>query len=351
MACGGLIHDLRDPVSSENSMVHAYRDAIVVDGLNVSNWDSDAVYDSLSAGGVTAINATIATWEGFLETVDHLARWDARFRERADTIAPIGTADDILAAKRDGKTGIIFGFQNASPIEDRIDRLALFHRLGVRIIQITYHERNLLGDGCYERVPGGLTHFGAEAVAEMNRLGILIDLSHVGDRTTLDVIDASEKPVSVTHANARPYYDVPRNKTDEAVRRLAERGGVVGATCIVTFLKTGASSTLPDYVDAIDDLVQRIGIDHVAIGTDFTQDQTPDFWRYIGSQQGSKFPAPYINRTDRPDRRPLYPRGLETPDKLPALAAALSDRGYTWEDVEKLLGGNWMRLFHEVWQP
>ncbi len=327
-----------------------YRDAIVVDGLNVSNWDSDAVYDSLNAGGVTAINATVATWEGFLETVDNLVRWDVRLRERADTISPVRTADDILAAKRDGKTGIIFGFQNASPIEDRIDRLALFHRLGVRIVQVTYNERNLLGDGCYERVSGGLTHFGADAVAEMNRLGILIDLSHVGERTTLDVIDASEQPVSCTHANAKSYYDVRRNKTDEALRRLAERGGVVGATCIITFLKTGEDSTLPDYVDAIDDLVQRIGIDHVAIGTDFTQDQTQGFWRYIGSQQGSKYPARYIDPNVRNDRRLLYPRGLETPDRLPALADALSDRGYRWDDVEKLLGGNWMRLFRQVWQ-
>ena len=338
-------------MSSENSTSLRYRDAVVVDGLNVSSWDSDAVYDSLRAGGVTAINATIATWEGFTETVDHLARWDVRLRERADKIAPIGTVDDILAAKRDGKTGIIFGFQNASPIEDRLDRLAVFHRLGVRIVQLTYHERNLLGDGCYERVPGGLTHFGADAVAEMNRLGILIDLSHVGERTTLDVIDASGKPVSVTHANAKAYYDVPRNKTDEALRRLAERGGVVGATCITTFLKTGASSTLPDYVDAIDDIVQRIGIDHVGIGTDFTQDQTDDFWRYIGSQQGSKYPARYIDPNVRIDWQRIYPKGLKTPDKLPALADALSDRGYGWQDVEKVLGGNWMRLFREVWQP
>ena len=339
-------------MTSPDHAPRLYRDAIVVDGLNVSNWDSDAVYESLRAGGVTAINATVATWEGFRETVDHLARWDVRLRERADTIAPIGTVDDILAAKRDGRTGIIFGFQNASPIEDRIDRLAVFHRLGVRIIQVTYHERNLLGDGCHERVPGGLTHFGAEAVAEMNRLGILIDLSHVGDRTTLDVIDASEKPGSVTHANAKPYYDVPRNKTDEAVKRLAERGGVVGATCIVTFLKTGASL----HAGRLRGRDRRHGRadrhrprrhrDRLHARPDPTR-----FWRYIGSQQGSKFPAPYIDRTDRPDRRPLYPKGLETPDKLPALADALSDRGYTWEDVEKVLGGNWIRLFREVWQP
>ncbi len=326
-----------------------YREAVVVDGLNVSNWDSDAVYQSLDVGGVTAINATVVAWENFRETVDHLARWNVRFRERASRITPVRTVDDILAAKRDGKTGIIFGFQNATPIENRLDRLAVLHRLGVRVIQITYHESNLLADGCFERSNGGLSNFGADAVAEMNRLGILIDLSHVGERTTLDVIETSEKPVSCTHANAKPYYDVPRNKADEAVRKLAERGGVVGATCIITFLKTGPDSTVADYVDAIDDMVQRIGIDHVGIGTDFTQDQPNSFWRYIGSQQGTRFPARYIDPAVQYDEMLLYPKGLETPDKLPALADALADRGYKWEDVEKVLGGNWMRLFREVW--
>ena len=336
-------------MSSDKSTADLYRDAVVVDGLNVSNWDSDAVFRSLQAGGVTAINATVVSWENFVQTVDNLAEWDVRFRERADTVMLIRTADDILEAKQKGKTGIILGFQNATPIEDRLDRLATFHRLGVRIIQVTYHERNLLGDGCYEPRGGGLSNFGVDAVAEMNRLGILIDLSHVGERTTVDVIEASEKPVSCTHANAKPYYDVPRNKTGEALRLLAERGGVVGATCINTFLRTGTGSTLEDYVDAIDDMVERIGIDHVGIGTDFTQDQPGSFWRYISSQQGTKFPAKYIDPEVRYDMMQLYPKGLETPDELPALADALVARGYRWSDVEKVLGGNWVRLFREVW--
>jgi len=335
--------------SPDRPTAELYRDAVVIDGLNVSNWDSPAVFESLQAGGVTAINATVATWENFLQTMDHLAQWDVRFRARADTVTLIRTADDILEAKRRGKTGIILGFQNATPIENRLDRLETLHRLGVRIIQVTYNERNLLGDGCYEPRGGGLSNFGADAVEEMNRLGILIDLSHVGERTTMDVIEASEKPVSCTHANAKPYYDVPRNKTDEAVRRLAERGGVIGATCINTFLKTGPDSTLEDYVDALDDMVDRIGIDHVGIGTDFTQDQPQSFWRYIGSQQGTRFPAKYIDPEVRYDKMRLYPKGLQSPDKLPALADALVTRGYRWSDVEKLLGGNWMRLFREVW--
>ena len=326
-----------------------YDESLVIDGLNVSNWDSPAVYDSLSLGGVTAINATIATWEGFAETLDNISAWSLRFKKRSDSITLVETVDDILEAKRSGRTGIILGWQNATPIENDLDRLGLFHRLGVRIVQVTYHERNLLGNGCYERRDDGLSHFGADAVAEMNRLGILVDLSHVGEKTTLDAIETSRKPVAFTHANARSYHDVVRNKTDEALRALADRGGVVGVTCIVTFLRTGYESTVDDYAEAIDDMVGRVGIDHVGIGTDYTQDQPESFWRYIGSQQGTKYPSTFDDGTARYQDRQLYPQGLETPDKLPNLTAALARRGRGSAEIEKILGGNWLRLLRDVW--
>ncbi len=326
-----------------------YDESLVIDGLNVSNWDSPAVYDSLSLGGVTAINATIATWEGFAETLDNISAWSLRFKERSDSITLVETVDDILEAKRNGRTGIILGWQNATPIENDLDRLGLFHRLGVRIVQVTYHERNLLGNGCYERRDDGLSHFGADTVAEMNRLGILVDLSHVGEKTTLDAIETSRKPVAFTHANARSYHDVVRNKTDEALRALADRGGVVGVTCIVTFLRTGYESTVDDYAEAIDDMVGRVGIDHVGIGTDYTQDQPESFWRYIGSQQGTKYPSTFDDGTARYQDRQLYPQGLEMPDKLPNLTDALVRRGHGSAEIEKILGGNWLRLLRDAW--
>ena len=202
-----------------------YDDAIVIDGLNVSNWDSPAVFRSLQAGGVTAINATISTWENYPETMDTIAAWLRRFGEYEDVLTQVTTVADIRRAKQDGKVGIILGFQNATPIENDLDRLAVFHALGVRIIQMTFHERNLLGNGCYEPRDGGLSHFGVDAVRELNRLGVLVDLSHCGTRTTLDTIEQSERPVACTHANARSYFDVPRNKTDEALKLMAKRGG------------------------------------------------------------------------------------------------------------------------------
>ena len=327
----------------------SYDDAIVIDGLNVSNWDSPAVFEGLQAGRITAINATVATWENFLQTMDHITAWTRRFRER-DDIMQVKGIDDIHTAKEQSKTGIILSFQNASPIENDLDRLGLFHALGVRTIQLTYHERNLLGNGCWERRDEGLSNFGVDAVREMNQLGILIDLSHVGDRTTIEAIETSEKPVAITHANARSFCDHPRNRTEESLKLLAERGGVVGACSFVPFLPNGHDSTVEDYVDAIDDMVQRIGIDHVGIGTDNTQDQPLEFWHYIAAQQGTRFPSTFADGSVPYTELCFQPQGMETPAELPKLAEVLLDRGHTGEDAVKILGGNWLRLFEEVWR-
>ena len=322
-----------------------YEESIVVDGLNVSNWRSPAVYRSLNAGRVTAINATIAIFDKFPEAMDNISAWVRRLRERSDTLDHVTSVEHIVEAKRSGKTGVIFGWQNASPIENDLDRLALFHRLGVRIIQLTYNERNLLGNGCWERVDDGLSNFGVDAVREMNRLGILIDLSHVGDRTTLDAIEHSEQPLACTHANARSFFNHARNKTDDALRLIAEKGGVIGATAWPPFLRKGFKSTLEDYGDAIDDMVERVGIDHVGIGTDFTQDQSKEWFDVLLSQQGTK---PTERRKEYPDT-PTHPVEIETPDKLSNVASELARRGYGRPDIAKVLGGNWMRLLQEVW--
>ena len=327
-----------------------YDEAFVIDGLNVSNWESAPVFERLRAGNITAISATVVTWENFLQTMAHLAVWMRRFRER-DDIIQVKDTGDIRIAKEVGKTGIILNFQNASPIENELDRLGLFHAIGVRIIQLTYHETNLLGSGCWERNDCGLSNFGVDAVREMNQLGILIDLSHVGPKTTMDAIELSDQPVTITHANARNFCDHPRNKEQEALKLLAEKGGVVGATSYTKFLPKAFESTVEDFVDAIDDMVQRIGIDHVAIGTDSTHDQPLEFWHYLMSQQGTKFPATFGDPTLPYTELSFQPKGIESPAEFPNLADALLNRGYGTKDIVKLLGGNWLDLFERVWNP
>ena len=320
-----------------------YDNSIVIDGLNVSNWDSPEVYSSLLSGGITAINATIAIWEGFEETMRNLEEWYVRFQDNNNLLHATSVAD-IIKAKSDNKTAIIFGWQNASPIENRLDRLQLFHALGVRIIQITYNERNLIGNGCYERRDDGLSLFGVDAIKEMNSLGILIDLSHVGDQTTIEAAELSEFPVAITHANARSYVNHPRNKTDDALKLVSEKGGVVGANAFPPFLKKGLESNLTDYVDCIEDLIERVGVDHTAIGTDFTQDQPASFYEWIFMQQGTKS----VGKNPMPDTYHALP-GLESPNKMRDISYELERRGYSHKDIVKILGGNWLNLFKKVW--
>ena len=164
-------------------MFQTYYDSIVIDGLDTSNWDDPSVYDNLVKGGVTAINATISIWDDFETTMDNIAGWNQRFETFSNKIIKIRSVEDIYLAKKQKKCGVIFGWQNSSAIGANLERLSVFNDLGVKIIQITYNERNLVGNGCYENTDKGLINFGREFVSEMNKLGILIDLSHVGKKT------------------------------------------------------------------------------------------------------------------------------------------------------------------------
>ena len=317
---------------------------ITIDGLNVSNWESKNVYRDLRKGNVNVINATVATWENYSQTLANISTWYSRFNNRPE-ISLIKNVNDILKSADNNKTGIIMGFQNASPIENNLDYLYTFNELHVKIIQLTYHERNLLGNGCYERSDEGLSNFGIDAIKIMNDIGILIDLSHVGITTTIETIERSEKPVAITHANPKSYYNVPRNKTDESLKLMASKGGVVGVTAIAPFLKNGNDSTIEDYVDAISYTIDLIGLDHVAIGTDFTQDQPESFWKYIGAQQGTKFPSTFTDTTNPSN----YPINFETPDKFPDLINTMKNKGFANNEIAKVLGLNWIRIFQEVW--
>ena len=322
-----------------------YENSIVFDALNTSNWESSNVYDSLSEGNITAINATIVIWENYQQTMQAIQRWQERFTSQSDTLLNALTVNDIKTAKESKRTGVILGWQNATPIENDLNNLARFYELGVRIIQLTYNERNLLGNGCYERRDEGLSHFGVDAVKEMNDLGILIDLSHCGDQTCYDAIELSEKPVSITHSNSRDFFAHPRNKPTEMIKLLAEKGGVIGANAFPPFLPNGFNSTISDYIDAIEDLVDKVGVDHVGIGTDFTQDQSNKWMDELFYQQGTK-----PKKRAKPYPNPVHhPHGLENPSKLSSVATELSNRGYSAQDIGKILGGNWMKLLKTTW--
>jgi len=313
---------------------------LVVDGLNISRFDR-SVFEDLRRGGVTAANCTCSIWENFRDSMDQVARWQAHFREHADLITQVFTTADIHRAKAEGRTGIILGWQNLSGIEDRLDYLGLFKALGVGVMQIAYNTQNWVGTGCYEKHDGGLSEFGHEVIAEMNRLGILCDLSHVGPRTSEDVIRASTRPVAYTHCLPAGLKAHPRNKTDAQLRSIAERGGFVGVTMFPPFLRRGTQSTVDDYVEAIEYVIELVGESQVGIGTDFTQGYGREFFDWITHDKG------YARKlTDFKGKAPFV-KGLDTLAHYPNLTRAMEKRGWKETRIRAVLGENWLRFLGE----
>lgn len=318
-----------------------HRDAIVIDGLVVSNW-SPEVFEAMRAGGLTAANCTCSIWENFRDTCLNLARWDRWFDEHGDLIVKVRTADDIRLAKQTGKVGVILGFQNTSAFEDQLDAIGFFKQAGVGIVQMTYNTQNLIGNGCYESTDGGLSDFGREAVAEMNRVGMLCDLSHVGANTSRDVILASRKPVAYSHCLPSGLKEHPRNKSDDELRFIAEHGGFIGVTMFPPFLKRGVEAGVDDVVEAIDYVINLAGEDAVGIGTDFTQGHGDAFFDWITRDKG------YARRlTDFGEI--TFPEGFATLAEYPNLTAAMADAGWPETKIRKILGLNWLRLLEDVW--
>jgi membrane dipeptidase len=314
---------------------------IVIDGLIVSNFGR-SVFEDMRRGGITAANCTSCVWENFTETMRNTAKWKGWLRDNADLIIQIYTTEDIHRAKRENKTGIILGWQNTSAIDDQIGYLTLFHQLGLRIVQITYNTQNLVGCGCYESHDSGLSDFGREVLAEMNRLGILCDLSHVGPKTSEDAIVASTQRVAYSHGLPSGLKAHPRNKSDEQLRFIAQRNGFVGVTMFPPFLKKGASATIEDYVEAIEYVINVCGEDCVGVGTDFTQGYDKSFFDWITHDKG-------FGRKLTDFGTVINPEGMRTIGEFPNLTAAMQRRGWKEARIAKVIGENWLQLLSDVW--
>lgn len=322
-----------------------HNDAIVIDALMISNW-SRAVFEDMRNGGLTAVNCTCSVWENFPATIANIAQWRRWFAEHEDILLRVRTTADIKRAKAEGKTGIILGFQNTSAIEDQLDYLGILKDLGVGIMQLTYNTQNYSGAGCWEPKDAGLTGFGGEVVERMAHEGIVCDLSHVGDQTTKDAIVASPKPVCFTHAQPLALFDTPRNKSPEAVRLLADHGGIMGVSLFTPGMKQGNDATVADVVDVIAYLIDEMGEEQVAIGTDFTQDhkRPSPFQEFAQRDKGyARFTTEYLNATVK------KPLGFRTIGEWPNVTAEMEKRGWKEGRIRRVLGENWMRLLKDVW--
>jgi len=306
------------------------------------------------ASGLTAVNLTVGSVGSYARdydgAIEGIAHWDKEIATHPDTLMKFSRIGDLAEAKRSRRLAIIYGFQDTTPFGENLDRLDTFADLGVRIVQLTYNRRNLVGDGCLEPADAGLSLFGRELVERMNAREVLVDLSHCGHRTTDEAIEVSKKPVAITHAGCAAVSDLPRNKTDATLRKLADRGGVVGIY-LMPYLRTGGQPMAADVIAHIEHALDVCGEDHVGIGTDgtissvrLTEEYKKGFADEIAERRKRGVSAPGETAavyTFVPD--------LNTPRRFETIATLLARRGRSERVAEKVLGGNFLRLFAQTW--
>jgi membrane dipeptidase len=323
-------------------LLRLHQEALVFDALSLPYTLENEYFSRLRKGGVDATQMTVAVSENFEQAAQNIDDIHTQVDGNPDAVI-VTTVKEIEEAHRTSKVAIMLGFQDALPLEGKLGFLRTFYRLGVRCIQLAFHGGNALGDGCAERRDCGLSFTGLEVVEEMNRLGMLIDLSHCGDATTMDAISISEGPVAFTHANARALCSHPRNKTDEQIVALARKGGVMGVTPHYLFVSDDGQPTMDKLLDHIDHVAQLVGVDHVGLGLDFVEGKQPlshrKIWRARRPDIFGDFPDVPTNP---------YAEGLESVSKLPNLTKGLAKRGYSEKEIRNVLGGNFLRLLTDV---
>jgi membrane dipeptidase len=320
-----------------------YRDSIVFDGLNICNFSRE-IFEEWRAGGLTGVSVTCGLWENFRDSMLNVVQWKRWFEQHGDLIAQAYTTADIERAKRENRTAVVLSWQNTAGIEDRLEFLQLFSQLGVKIMQLTYNTQNYSGAGYTELRDSGLTGFGREVVDEMARVGIVCDLSHVGPQTSADVIEYAKKPPCFSHILPAGLKQHARNKSDELIRAIGARGGMVGLSQFGPHMRKGNESTIDDYVAAIEYVIGLAGEDNVGVGSD--------------ASQGHGRPSAFMEwcNHDKGYARQLTPYGHDKVVKplgdlkdRPLLADAMARAGWSDERMRKVLGGNWIAYLRRTW--
>ena len=321
----------------------------VIDGAQYARWDRQ-IFEEMRQGGVTCVNATLVYWETARETLSEIGRWNRFFADHADLIVQACSADDVRHARAAGKTAITLAFQHCSPIEEDIDLVEIMHRLGVRFMQLSYNNQSLCATGCYEQDDAGVTRFGRQVIREMNRVGMVIDMSHSGERSTFDAIEISERPIAITHANPSSWHPALRNKSDDLLKALAGSGGMLGFSMYPYHLRNRSDCTLESFCDMIADTAELIGIDRIALGSDLVQGHGNEIVTWMRNGRWAR--ERDYGEGDAADAGWPKPVPWFTGNKdFRTIAAGLAVRGFAGEDIEKVMGLNWLNFFEESFGP
>jgi membrane dipeptidase len=332
-----------------------YRDSFVLDG-NALAWigslltkpNQEDVAKVVRDSGVTAVKSTLGGATGnFEDAVNDIAAADQLMEKRTDLFLQVRTHGDFERARKEQKLGVIYSFESANMLEDKIDRIETFRQLGVRVMQLNYNRRTPFGVGCLDGETDGLTELGRKAIAKMNEVGVALDLSHSNTQTTADGIAASTKPPLITHAGCRAVFMHPRNKEDRELKALADRGGVIGIYMLPYITASPKQPMLGDYMQHLEHALKICGEDHVGVGSDVP------FFRVDDSDLEEMKKATEKRKTDGiaapGEDRPTYIPDLNTPRKMELIADSLLKRGHKSAVVAKILGDNFKRVFGEIW--
>ena len=317
-----------------------------IDNLQYCNWTRDIFLINREAG-LNAVHVTLVYHEDYDEFLQRVKEWDRFFEENSDLIFLGKTFKDITKAQSENKTAIFFGFQNCSPIEDDINLIEKVHELGCRFMQLTYNNQSLLATGCYEKKDSGVTNFGREAIKEMNRVGIVVDMSHSAEKSTLDAIEISEKPIAITHANPSFWHEALRNKSDFLLRKLSESGGILGLSLYSHHLKDGTNCKLENFCEMVAKTAEIMDVNNIGIGSDLCLNQPDNVveWMRNGTWSKSRH---YGEGSKKKPGFPKQPEWFLDARGFDNLETGLKKVGFNKEEVEGILGNNWFNFYKGI---
>jgi membrane dipeptidase len=321
----------------------------LIDGLQYANW-SEQVFRQMRDSGVDAVHVTIAYHENFRETVFNIEKWNRRFERHADLIIHGRSGVDVRRARETGRTAIVFGFQNPSPIEDDINLVEICHTLGARFMQLSYNNQSLLATGCYEAEDPGITRMGRQVIREMNRVGMVVDMSHSAERSTLQAIEISTRPIAVTHANPHWWHATLRNKSDAVLRALSQSGGMLGFSLYPHHLAGGRDCTLVGFCEMIARAAERYGVGHLGLGSDLCQDQPDSVVAWMRNGRWSR-ETDFGEGSAAASGFPPQPGWFRDNRDFGNIARGLAAAGFNAEEVAAIMGGNWLAFFDNSFGP
>ena len=318
---------------------------MLIDGLQYCNW-SEKIFKQWRKSNLTAVHVTISYHEQFRETVSNFEQWNRWFEQFPHLITPAYYAEDIEIAQKENKTAVIFGFQNPAPIEDDIGLIEILHRLGGRFMQLSYNNQSLLATGCYEENDPGITRMGKEVIKEMNRVGMVVDMSHSSEKSTFEAIELSSRPIVISHANPSFWHPAKRNKSNNILKKLSENNGMLGFSLYPHHLNNSSNCSIEDFCSMIAKTADLMGVDNIGFGSDLCQDQPDGIveWMRVGKwTKEMDYGEGSASNPGFPDM-PLWFKDNRDWNQI---IEGLEKFGFSSKEINKIKGENWLQFFRK----